>query len=54
MIDRIRLFIERIRDELDMITWKYSPENRLLVHQRLKEHDEAMKKGEPGPYFGDT
>ena len=54
MIDKIQLQIEIWRSHWDTLVWRASDENREMVRERLKQHDEAMKKGEPGPYFEAT
>ena len=51
MIDKIQTYIERWRDEWDLLMWRSSAENREMVKERLKEHDQAMKTGGKSPYF---
>ena len=51
MIEKIQTYIERFRDEWDLLMWRSSDEYREMVRSRLKEHDEAMKNGTKSPYF---
>ena len=51
MIDAIQTYIERWRDNWDLLMWRSSPECREMIHARLQEHDEAMKNGTKSPYF---
>ena len=51
MVGDITLTIERLRDWLDDLLWRSSPECREMIHARLQEHDEAMKNGTKSPYF---
>mgnify|MGYP003130019546 CR=1 FL=1 len=44
---------ERLADWWDMQVWRASPECREMIHERLKEHDEAMKNGTKSPYFSE-
>lgn len=53
MIQRIKDLIEQIIAELELMAWKASDENREMVRERLRQHDEAMAKGELGPYFSE-
>ena len=34
----------------DDLTWKYSPERRLLAAGRLAAHEKAVKEGRNSPY----
>ena len=42
---------ERLVDWWDIQLWRSSPECREMIHQRLKDHEEAMKNGTKSPYF---
>ena len=50
-MEGILTFKERLADWWAMQVWRASPECREMIHQRLKEHDEAMKNGTKSPYF---
>ena len=51
MIQVVKQIIQDCRNEWETLVWKVSDENREMIHERLKQHDEAMDQGKPGPYF---
>ena len=51
MIETIQTFIERLRDEWELLVWKSSDEYREMVSERLALHEQAMKDGTKSPYF---
>ena len=51
MVEAIQLWIERLRDDWDLLVWRSSDECREMIHERLALHDKAMKDGTKSPYF---
>ena len=42
---------ERLRDWWDLLMRRSSPECREMIHERLKEHDEAIRNNTKSPDF---
>ena len=50
MIDRIKDFIDDLRIDWEMFSYKCSQEYRDHCHNRLAAHQLAMKEGRNSPY----
>lgn len=51
MIEQIKLYFQDLYGKWETLVWLAGDENREMVRERLRQHDEAMANGELGPYF---
>ena len=47
----VTLYFERFRDWWYLLGYKGTAEYRQMIHDQLKEHNEAMRNNTKSPYF---